>query len=210
MTIIGLCGSPKPGASGSLKFLDTLQSLFSENIDYQSIVINDEPINQSQIDQCVQANALLISVPLYFDGIPAHLLSSLERLEFAFKRLKVRPVLYVIINSGYIEPKQSTHALNMFRLFAKRANLTWGSAMAVGAGNMLIQMTQIPLGTGIRKNLGHALNQFKNDIEGLVSSDDYYVKPNFPRWLYMLLGNRGWIKQAKANQLNKKSMIQKH
>ncbi len=208
MNVVGLCGSPKPGDSASLRLLQVTKELLGSDVQFHEVVINDTVITTEHINKCLKADVLLVSIPLYFDGIPSHFLKSMKKIEIALKNQAQKPTLYAIVNNGFIEGKQSVNALDMFRLFTHQSNINWGTGLGIGAGNMLMQMQQIPLGKGIRKNLGRALNDFVTDIKQLRTSPNRYVQPNFPRFLYIFLAHRSFIKHAKNNGLKKKALFQ--
>lgn len=83
------------------------------------------------------ADAVVISVPLYVDGIPSHLLPFLVEAEQLCIKNKLQFKLYVISNNGFIEGVQNKLHLNMYEAWCKRAGIEWGGGFGIGGGVML-------------------------------------------------------------------------
>lgn len=80
---------------------------------------------------------------------------------------------------------------------------------------MLGSLESVPLGKGPKKDLGIALKELsKNILSDNIHIDDsnkstIFISPNFPRFLYKLMGNHQWNTQAKSNGLTKSDILKK-
>lgn len=83
------------------------------------------------------ADAVIISSPLYVDGIPAHMLPFLIQAEHLCAEKHYHFKLYVLSNSGFIEGKQNALHLKMYEAWCTRARIQWGGGLGIGGGVML-------------------------------------------------------------------------
>ncbi|MNP52975.1 hypothetical protein D3C76_1474050 [compost metagenome] len=75
---------------------------------------------------------------------------------------------------------------------------------------MLESLKSIPIGKGPKKNIGKAINYLADNINNFKASENMYISPNFPRFIYMFLADRSWEGQAKENGLKKKNLFRKY
>lgn len=205
MKITFINGSPKQKFSTSKKIIDQI----SELLDIKATTLHlTNHITCDEIDKLNDMDALIIVFPLYFDGIPGHLIESLQSMELYFKNKTLTTKIYVVINAGFYEGQQCINAMNLMKNWVKRANLVWGMGLGIGAGTMLARLESIPLGQGPRKAYGKALLKLTNAIKNLHRLDDMFVSPNFIKRLYILMVHRGWYKMSKKNSNNKKDLYQ--
>jgi hypothetical protein len=129
-------GSPKKKGGASAFFAKVLRCmLFPHKVTLKSIGVsrNFEDIfeNLKTID------AVVISVPLYVDGIPSHFIFFLKQMEQYCINNKCRFMLYVISNSGFVGGHQNHAHLEQYKSWCERANITWGGGLGIGGGVML-------------------------------------------------------------------------
>lgn len=135
MKVLVLNGSPKKG--GASKYLSAVlkRMLFGCKCVTYSLRTprHDEEIFQQMKD----ADAVLLSIPLYVDGIPAHVIRFLKGAERFCRENGCRFQLYVLSNSGFIEGRQNEACLAQVRCWCGRAGVKWGGGLGIGGGVML-------------------------------------------------------------------------
>ena len=89
------------------------------------------------LEQLRDAQAAVFGVPLYVDGVPAHMLRFLEKAETYCRENGLRLNVYCIANNGFIEGKQNEPLMQVFRYFCCRAGLNWCGGVGIGGGVML-------------------------------------------------------------------------
>ena len=89
------------------------------------------------LEQLRDAQAAVFGVPLYVDGVPAHMLRFLEKAETYCRENGLRLNVYCIANNGFIEGKQNEPLMQVFRYFCFRAGLNWCGGVGIGGGVML-------------------------------------------------------------------------
>jgi hypothetical protein len=82
-------------------------------------------------------DALILSVPLYVDGIPSHIIHFLQQLEQYCVNNNCKFMFYVISNSGFVEGKQNHAHLEQYTCWCERAGIIWGGGLGIGGGVML-------------------------------------------------------------------------
>ncbi len=142
MKTLCIDASSKKGASNSGYFI----KVASRKMNCEEIIRlprnkkYDDVLNKiSDIDQ------LVIALPLYVDGIPSHVLMFLERLESYCIENQKSFKLYVIANCGFYEGEQTSIMLDQLKCFCKKADLIYGGAIGIGAGEMLGFIRYLPM-----------------------------------------------------------------
>ncbi|ROR29254.1 multimeric flavodoxin WrbA [Mobilisporobacter senegalensis] len=209
MRIAFINGSPKVKDSVSGELLKILKSLLTDkNAEVDTYELYKPQINENVKEELYRYDALVFAFPLYVDGIPSNLLYCLKSLqEFFCSKGPQNIKVYGVINCGFFEGSQNEVAIEILRNWSTKSGLSWGQGIGVGGGGMLISIKNIPLGHGPKKNLGNALHKLVKNILDYKSDNDIFVTPNFPRFLYILGGNKGWRDQIKANGLKVKDLF---
>ncbi len=103
------------------------------------------------------------------------------------------------MNCGFPEASQNRTALAICRRFAAEAGFEWAGGLALGmgeaiggrplkeAGGMVRRIVKALDLAGDALALGHPIPE---------EAVRLMAKPLVPRWLYILMGNRGWKKRA--------------
>ncbi len=88
------------------------------------------------VGRLLSAEVVLLSAPLYCDGLPAAAVEALELWSRARREANPPPgqALAAVVNSGFPEPEQSRFALACARLFCERSGVRWLGGLACGAG----------------------------------------------------------------------------
>lgn len=208
MKVAMINGSPKAQNSNSGYLLELLQARLPKDWEFTTY----KPIKPSEytltLAEVPRRDILVISFPLYVDSLPSHLLKLLTELEAAFKaNPPQKPVhVYVMINCGFFEGHQNAIAAEIVKHWAHRAGLVWGRVLMTGAGEMLGQTKNVPMGHGPNKNIHKALNSLAVSITTYESGEDICINPNFPRPLFIFMANRMWGFMIKKNGLKRKDL----
>ncbi len=155
-----------------------------------------------------EASAIVIGTPLYVDGLPSQLIRMFETFEKEYDKGSKR--IYVLANMGLYESGQLINLLTAVRNWGETMRFEYGGALAVSAGELvggLLEMTSIdswPL-----KPIGGKMKQFALAIDEGRTTDDLYVGPRFPRFLYVAIANSGWKRMAKANGIEEKDLYRR-
>ncbi len=207
MNILFINGSPKVNKSASGMLLDELRDYMQDHAIVQySLNVNKKP-DSLLLQSLSEQDIIVISFPLYVDSIPSHFLYYLTELENYLKYNSSKAVVYAIINCGFYEGHQNRHALEILKIWCEKANLKWGQGIGIGAGGMLAGLGNVPKGKGPRKNASAALLELASNAAEKRSGKDIYASPNFPRFLYKIMGDIGWRTQAKRNGLKTKDIF---
>lgn len=207
MKIALINGSPKNMESASGCLLQELKKFLGDDKEIAEYSFRKPQLNEEEMEQVVESNALVFAFPLYVDGIPSHLLSCIMQLESFLSTIKEKDiVVYTLVNCGFFEGHQTALAIEMMKNWCKKAGLRWGQGIGMGAGGMLQSVKNVPAGYGPKKDLGEALSKLVKNISERSSGEDIFITANFPRFLYKLAAEMGWRKSVKANGLKTRDL----
>lgn len=210
MQIALINGSPKVKDSNSGRALKDLKGFISDTSIISEYSFRKVSLTEKEISELGDFDALVFAFPLYVDAIPAHLLSCLIQLEEYFKaNCKKNIKVYAMVNSGFYEGHQNKIAIDIMENWCEKAGVIWGQGLCIGAGMMLSSVENVPAGHGPKKNLGVALKELGENISKGNSGENLCIIPNFPKFLYRMSGNFGWIQQAKGNGLKRKDLYRR-
>ena len=133
-TILINC-SPKKRFCASAYFL-TLQRLFIRG-DTVSERLRTKADHGRILAELRDARTVVFCLPLYVDGIPAHVLGFLEEMEAFCKENGLRPDVCCVANNGFIEGRQNEPLMQTFAHFCAHAGLRWRGGVGIGGGVML-------------------------------------------------------------------------
>jgi len=212
--ILLLGGSPKGDHSTSESLGDYLLSRLVERgcagnkLRIHSAMKTEE--RQKELLSAVSAADLVVlSFPLYVDSLPAPVIAALELIA---RTRREKPALkpqgfLAIVNSGFPEAHQSDNALAICRRFAAEAGFEWAGGLALGGGPAIDGKPLLEVG-GRAHNMTQALDMAAAALaEGQPvppEATQLMAKSVVPAFLYALMGNMGWKKQAKQNGADKK------
>jgi len=135
MKTVFINGSPKKKLSVS-QYLIFLQSLSVKGEKVKEHLRNRSD-HERILNTLKDADAVVFCLPLYVDGVPAHVLSFMKEMEAFCKENKLRLNVYVISNGGFIEGKQNEPLMQVFENFCKRSGINWCGGIGIGGGVML-------------------------------------------------------------------------
>jgi|GEM_PF-5540889 len=216
MKILMINGSPSKPKSTSGYLLDQIEKKISEPTEIVRLnqggiedVIdripsdrtpNDRTPNDRIPENSIQKNsipkncdAIIFAFPLYFDAIPSSFLATLKKLETIVPDASPGAKVYTVINNAFYEPINNRYAVSIIINWCRKANITFGGAMCVGAG-IIAEIS--PPGVGPMKNLGIGIDTFTDAINccGKILDEDIYIEPNYPRAEYVKSCNENWNK----------------
>jgi multimeric flavodoxin WrbA len=136
MNILLINGSPKKKGGASAFFSKVLGfMLFPQRVMSKTIGVSR---NYENIFTYLKSmDTVILSVPLYVDGIPSHMIHFLQQMEWYCVHNKCKFMLYVISNSGFVEGRQNHAHLEQYKCWSERAGITWGGGLGIGGGVML-------------------------------------------------------------------------
>ena len=134
MKTVFINGSPKKNFSASNYFLK-LQSAFVKGQTVFLKLRNKRDYNKI-LEQIVDADAVVFSVPLYVDSLPSHILAFLQDMEKTCKEHSLSLKIYVISNNGFIEGNQNAPLFHVMENFCVRSNIQWHGGIGIGGGVM--------------------------------------------------------------------------
>lgn len=217
-------GSPKRSGSTSGLILEDLRSLLAPDIETGAMAVPaSHPAASSaytglrwepspeELKLLDGSGFLVLSFPLYVDGIPSHFLSFLAELEWQQRHSRLlkssEPIgVYAVVNCGFYEGTQAACALRIVENWCARCGFVYKQGIGCGAGPMLPHLKGAPLHKGIRKPLGDALKDMAEQIGRLKEGKDHLISLSFPRPLYIAAAHIGWKKQGRDHGLSVKDL----
>lgn len=184
MKALILNGSPKK-KMGTSWYISKALKIMLPGCEKEEIALRDKRNHAKIIERLGEIDALVLSVPLYVDGIPSHILSFLQEIEKICAEHEYTFKLYVISNGGFIEGKQSAVHLDMYRCWCERAQIEWGGGLGIGGGVMLFVLLFVILAqimillAGIISNIVSGVS-----IAGTLQS----FIPTIATWLFLNSG----------------------
>ena len=161
-----------------------------------------------------KADAIIIAFPLYIFCMPGILTRFLEDYyKFCTEpgRASSNAKVYAIVNCGFPEPEINLEAVRVIRSFCHHVNAHFRFGVLIGGGGMLVGAKDAPF---MKKTLGNLNDAFATIAQDIASTDfreieNINIAMNFPRRLYLFMGNRGWHSMARKNGLKKKDLYKR-
>jgi len=136
MNILILNGSPKKRGGASKYFSGVLKRMLIGCDSTEYSIRNTQ--DYRDVFKCMEtSDAIVLSVPIYVDGIPSHVLRFLKEAEQFCREHACHSRLYVVSNSGFIEGRHNQPHLEQYRCWCERAGIVWGGGLGIGGGVML-------------------------------------------------------------------------
>lgn len=158
------------------------------------------------------ADLLVVSAPLYVDGLPYLTIRALERLGRQLGAQGGGPGRLVgILNCGYPEAVHNRSALRQLRHFAEQHGVAWGGGLALGGGEIIqgrpIDDHPLLLRRPISalQQAGAALGSGLPVPEAAIA---LIARPLVPAGLFRRLAGIRWIRDARANDLPRAALDQ--
>jgi len=209
--ILILVGSPKPLERSASARLGRIvgEALSAKGWQAETIRILDALKSDASVESVLSAVArsdvVLLTTPLYVDSIPAPAIGMLSAIadHRVGRDLEDRPRFASILNCGFAEAAQNGTAQRILEQFAARAGFAWAGGISVGSAGFVTKSVRDALDL-----LADALATGRNAPERAINRA---AKNAIPGWLYRVLGNWMWKRQAKKNgvldQLNARPYV---
>ena len=158
MNIMIINGSPKKEGGASAFFAKILRfMLFPHKVTTISLGVSKD--YREIFDNLQNTDAVVITVPLYVDSIPAHFIRFLKETEQFCKNNKCEFKLYVISNAGFVGGHHNQAHLEQYQCWCERTGIKWGGGLGIGGGVMLHVLYKITLiWSGIQFAIGVIIN----------------------------------------------------
>lgn len=196
-------GSPKGRGSTSHALGSYLSKrLQGEGLQVEERVLYDEAGSDASASQLVERmgrrDLVMLAYPLYVDSLPSRVIRLMELAAAEAQRALLRGRgLVVIVNSGFPEEGQMSTSVEICRLFAKEMGMEWKGALCLPAGP-LINATPLEEAGGRARHQVAGLDIAAKAlaIGGPVPDEALaeFARIGAPKWLYVLIANRGWGK----------------
>lgn len=210
MKVALINGSPKTKDSASGCILQEIKPLLPAGSQVMEYSFRKPELDNNVLEQIAQCETLIISFPLYVDGIPSQLVNCLYQMEtFLRTKPKKKIMVYSIANCGFFEGHQNSIALEMVKNWCDKTGLSWGQGVGIGGGGMVSMLAGVPAGKGPKKVLSKAMEALAANLSAGATADNIYVSPSIPRVAYKLAAEMGWRRQVKANGLKRKDLFTK-
>ena len=128
-----LNGSPRAPRSHSKEYAALFSRYYSGSTAYFDITKTN---HQALCTQMGAFSRVLFVFPLYADAIPVPLLDFLKFLEAHPPEKK--PTVSVLINCGFLEPRQNQLAVRMMELFCRKNQFPFDSVLMIGSGEAIL------------------------------------------------------------------------
>ncbi len=204
-TALVLLGSPKarPSNSGSLGGY-LVERLVGRGVGAQMLsvprALRSEQATEALLEAVDGAELLVLASPLYVDSLPSGVIRALELI--AGRKRTGAPRFAAVINCGFPEAAQDRIALAICRRFAVEAGFEWAGGLALGMGEAIAGRPLKEAG-GMVRRVAKALDLAGDALAAGQPVPEEAVRLMarrlMPRWLYILVGNRGWKKRARQH-----------
>lgn len=134
MKTVFINGSPKSRFSASNYFLKWQSAFVQGHKIFLKLQTGSD--HKTILEQIIDADVVIFSIPLYVDSLPSHVLTFLLEMEGFCKEHKLNSKIYVIANNGFIEGSQNAPLFRVMENFCTRSNLRWGGGIGIGGGVM--------------------------------------------------------------------------
>lgn len=186
-------GSPRAPKSNSKTYIQAFLSAWQgEWEQYQAVSRRPEACFR-QLREC---SDLLLAFPLYTDGLPSVLMEFLQAMLAQEEPFSLK--VHVLINCGFQEPDQNDVAVDMIRLFCKRAGCTFGSCLRMSCGEAFPTTPLMAL----------AKRKIRALAAAIARGTPRQLKVSMPltRRMFLSAADRYWLKRGEANGLTRADM----
>ncbi len=204
-----LIGSAKPSGSSTS---EALGRYLVERLEARGVVTEVVPVTRARTaddrawlaETAADSDLFILSSPLYVDSLPYLVTAALESLaEARGHRAPARRCAFAaIINCGFPEARQCQTALDITRVFARRARFDWAGGLALGEGGAIDGRRLQDAGALVR-HVRAALDLTASALlEGSpvpAAAVKQMARPLLPVSLYTFMGDLGWKRQARRN-----------
>jgi hypothetical protein len=212
-----LIGSPKGRKSASRALGERLMAnLSSRGVTFEvhslTRSVESEESAAAMLDAVGQADILVFACPLYVDQLPAPVVWALGRI--AEQRRQgapgSRPWLVAVVQSGFPEIHQNRPAVEILRRFAEMSGFRWAGGLAMGMGGAVggrDERSRERMLRNVYRGLDLAAAELSEDRPIPEEAVSLFGRRIMPHWLYFLIANHGWKKQAREHAKKENAKI---
>ena len=153
-----------------------------------------------------EAQAIVLCVPLYVDGLPSQVIKLMEKIE----RSRISPKrIYLLANMGLYESSQLDNLFGAVKQWCSKAGFRYCGGLGISAGELMgTLMEVIPFRRGTTKRASLGMDRLVRSIDSAEAMGDIYAEPfAFPRWLYVWIANTNWNRTSRKNGIKPKDMF---
>jgi len=219
-SVVFVNGSPKIGEDSVSGYLTTMGiELFEDDdLDIYDIHIRRSMSRlktEEDFPFMRKADAIVFIFPLYIFCLPGIVIRFLQDY-YAYwlqgkDKTNTNQRIYAVINCGFPESGINEEAAAVIQSFSEKTGSIYRFVLLIGGGGMLLGAKEAPFMKNTLNSIKDAFRLMHDDIAAGASAPipDRYVEMNFPRKLYLFMGNRGWYSMARKNGLSKKDLLAK-
>lgn len=186
-------GSPRAPKSNSKKYAELFAKSCTVPTEYFAIT----PKNHEQLCRTMEDfTDVLLTFPLYADGIPVTLMHFLKTLEK--NPPKHKPRISILINCGFIEPEQNDIAVKMIQFFCKTQGYDFGSVLQIGSGEAILTTPLKIFVTRKIKRLAVSVSMGKNE--------KLKATMPLPKKMFLNASTKYWEDYGKKNGITREQM----
>ncbi len=212
-SLLLLIGSPKPSDSTSESLGNYLiQQMSARNCETKTLfirpAISTDERREVFLSATDKADIIILASPLYVDSLPYPVTKAMEMIARHRQTSENRngQQFLCIVNCGFPEAHHNDTAIAICRKFAGEVGFEWAGGLALGGGEAIIGKSLDKLGFMVR-NITKSLDLTADDLaNGKVLSHQavtLMAKPLMPAWIYKLIGEFSFKRQAKKHQVYK-------
>ncbi|HNY21883.1 MAG TPA: NAD(P)H-dependent oxidoreductase [Treponemataceae bacterium] len=236
MKITAINGSAKGERSNSREIIAMIQSMVGEDkpIEVVSQIAQFRKPDDAALRAMAESDVLVIASSLYVDGLPASLMTLLDRYSAYLAGIGAPGAsltsgassapgaskapraphqrVFGVVNCGFFEGQQNECALRMLAHFCEANGLEWCGGAGIGTGEMIGMMKDIPPQASIRAPVVNAVKAIADAIakgEGGRLPRDAFAQHKIPWIMFKLAGEMGWRSQAKKNGLKARDLFRR-
>ncbi len=183
------------------------QMLKTEN---ESVALKNYLSDMSALVPSVEsAEALVLCMPLYVDGLPSQVIRFMELMQRVYRGAPKK--VYVLANMGLYESRQLVNLFSAVHLWCGAMGFLYGGGLGVSAGELVGGLLQIlPFGAWPTQEISRGMARLAVAIDCDGRIDDIYTEPRqFPRSLYITIANTNWDRTAKQNGLKPEDLYRR-
>jgi len=204
MKITAVNGSPRGADSNSGEVIRLLRDALPQDVAWQEVQARGK---ERPTPEGLTSGILLITFPLYVDGLPSGLIRWLQEYRDLCHASPVDQKVYAVANCGFHEGEQNRSALAMVEAFAVSAGLSWCGGVGIGTGEMIRGLKSVPPEAGIRRPVITALKTLGEAMTGQTAlKENLYTRHNLPWMVYKIAGEAGWRSRGRKNGVRTKDL----
>jgi len=202
-----IIGSPKgPNSTSNALGTYLLERLKEKGVSTNKIYIQQVLTSEQGMNTLFrsvgEADIIILASPLYADSHHSGVIAAMELIH---RDLKNKPgikkqMMVAISNSGFPESSHNDPSLAISRRFALECGFEWAGGLALGGGESIGGRPLEEAG-GLVRNVKKSLELAAGALARGEKLPEEAIRlmaiPLVPKWLYLLIGNIGWLWRAK-------------